>query len=1009
MKFRFKVQGYQTEAVKAVVDCFDGQPLQTELGYRIDPGRVAAGQQARLEMDSGFRNSDLLLPAEAILKNIQAVQVRQNLPVSDSLKQTKVSPVNLDVEMETGTGKTYCYIKTVFELNKRYGWCKFIVVVPSIAIREGVAQSLADTAEHFLEAYGKRVRSFVYDSKALHNLESFSSDSGINMMIINVQAFNARGKDARRIYEELDDFQSRRPIDVIAANRPILILDEPQKMEGARTVESMKEFNPLFILRYSATHKQEHNKIYRLDALDAFNQKLVKKIGVRGISVKGQAGASAYLYLQSIEVSTDKPPQARVEMEIRQENGIARKLRLLAKGDNLHAKSGELDQYQAYVVADMNANDGTVSFTNGVTLTVGDACGDVTDAVLRRLQIREAIQAHFEKEQQLFAKGIKVLTLFFIDEVAKYRVYEGSMEKQGEYAAIFEDEYRAHLNEVLTLQPSEYNEYLKGIEPDRTHEGYFSIDKKSKRLVDPDVGARSAERTSDDVDAYDLILRRKAQLLSFEEPVRFIFAHSALREGWDNPNVFVIGMLKKADPENVTSRRQEVGRGLRLCVNQRGDRMDDPATVHDLNVLTVVAAEGYKEFVAGLQKELAEAISARPRKADADYFAGKVLQTDAGDVQVTPAMAKAITRYLIKNDYTDDDDKITAAYHDAKAAGTIASLPPELAAYSAPILKLIDSVFSDAEIPLPEDDRKTKRNHLNSNFQKSEFQALWNRIHRKAVYAVRFESEELIRKCTATLDAELRVAPLQYVVQRGEQLADTTYEGLRAGEGFKLRETQTASLKSSVQSAVKYDLIGKLAEQTQLTRGTIGRILGGIKPSVFAFYRVNPEDFLRNAARLIDEQKATVVVDHLTYSAVDEVYGVDIFTEDKLPVDSSRAVKTNRHIYDYVFTDSKNEREFVALLDGGTEIEVYAKLPKAFSIPTPVGGYTPDWAIAFKHGAVKHVYFVAETKGSMSSMEFRKIEETKIECARKFFSRITSEQVKYGVVNSYAKLMELVG
>jgi type III restriction enzyme len=303
-------------------------------------------------------------------------------------------------------------------------------------------------------------------------------------------------------------------------------------------------------------------------------------------------------------------------MEIRQGNGIVRKLRLLGKGDNLHAKSGDLDQYKSYVVADMDANDGTVKFTNGVTLTVGDACGDVTDAVLRRLQIREAIQAHFDKEAQLFGKGIKVLTLFFIDEVAKYRQYEGSVEKPGEYAAIFEDEYKAHLNEVLTLEPSQYNDYLKRIEPGRTHEGYFSIDKKSKRLVDPDVGGRSAERTSDDVDAYDLILRRKAQLLSFEEPVRFIFAHSALREGWDNPNVFVIGMLKKADPENVTSRRQEVGRGLRLCVNQRGDRMDDPATVHDLNVLTVVAAEGYKEFVAGLQREIAEAISARPRRAD---------------------------------------------------------------------------------------------------------------------------------------------------------------------------------------------------------------------------------------------------------------------------------------------------------------------------------------------------------------------------------------------------------
>ena len=1006
MKFRFKVQNFQTEAVKAVVDCFEGQPLQSGLSYRIDPGKVRQGETARLEMDAGFRNNDLFLPPAQIFKNIQAVQLRQNLPVSDALKQTKVSPVNLDIEMETGTGKTYCYIKSVFELNKKYGWSKFIIVVPSIAIREGVAQSLADTAEHFLETYSKRVRHFIYDSKALHNLESFSSDAGINVMIINVQAFNARGKDARRIYEELDDFQTRKPIDVIAANRPILILDEPQKMEGARTVDAMKEFNPLFILRYSATHKQEHNKVYRLDALDAFNQKLVKKIAVRGISVKGQAGASAYLYLQSIEVSRDKPPVGRIEMEIRQESGIARKMRVLGKGDNLHAKSGELDQYQGYVVADINANDGTLSFTNGVTLTVGDACGDVTDAVLRRLQIREAVHAHFEKERHLFSKGIKVLTLFFIDEVGKYRVYEGSQEKQGEYADLFEEEYNAHLNEVLTLEPSEYNHYLKRITASRTHEGYFSIDKKSKHLVNP--GAKGETAESDDVDAYDLILRRKAQLLSFEEPVRFIFAHSALREGWDNPNVFVIGMLKKADPENVTSRRQEVGRGLRLCVNQRGDRMDDPATVHDLNVLTVVASEGYKDFVAGLQKDIAEAVSARPRKADVDYFTGKILRTDAGDIQVTPQMAKVITRYLIKNDYTDTDDKITAVYHDAKQAETLAMLPPEIAAYTPQIFQLIDGVFSDAQIPVPEDDRKTQTNSLNANFQKKEFQSLWSRIHQKAVYSVQFETEELTKKCIRAIDAELKVAPLQYVVQRGEQITDATYEALQAGDAFKLQETQTATLKSSVRSAVKYDLIGKLTEETKLTRATVGRILGSLKASVFALYQVNPEDFLRNVTRLINEQKATVIIEHLTYSAIDEVYGVDIFTEDKERKDFSRAVKADHHIYDYVFTDSKNERDFVALLDSGTEIEVYAKLPKVFSIPTPVGGYTPDWAIAFKQGTVKHVYFVAETKGSMSTMDFRKIEETKIDCARRFFAKIGSDQVKYDVVNSYAKLMELV-
>lgn len=1003
MKFRFKVQAFQTEAVTAVADCFEGQPLGSGPRYRIDPGLTKAGQTARLEMDEGFRNADLALPLPAVLKNIQAIQVRQNLPVSEALKRTAVCDVNLDIEMETGTGKTYCYIKTFFELHRRYGWSKFIVVVPSIAIREGVFQSLTDTSEHFLEKYGKKVRPFIYNSKELHNLESFSSDAGINVMVINAQAFNARGKDARRIYEELDDFQSRRPIDVIAANRPILILDEPQKMEGAKTVESLKEFKPLFILRYSATHKQEHNKIYRLDALDAYNQKLVKKIAVRGISLKGQAGTSGYLYLQSIEVSKEKAPVARVELEIPRSGGIKPEMRLLGKGDNLYEKHGKLDQYKGYVVADINALDNTLSFTNGVVLTAGDAMGDVNESVLRRLQIREAVNAHFEKEQHLFARGIKVLSLFFIDEVAKYRVYDGSEEKQGEYAQLFEEEYNARLNEILTLEDSAYNKYLRGIATARTHEGYFSIDKKSKRLVNPETVARSSE--SDDVDAYDLILKNKKRLLQFDEPVRFLFSHSALREGWDNPNVFVIGMLKHSD--NTVSRRQEVGRGLRLAVNQHGDRMDDPATVHDVNVLTVVASESYKEFVAGLQKDIAAALSARPQKADEQYFTGKVLKTVAGDIAVTPQMAKVLTRYLIKHDYTDTDDKITAAYHEAKQAGTIAPLPPELAAYSEHIFRLVDSVYSTEQLPEIENGRVPKDNPLNANYHKKAFRELWSRIHQKAVYSVHFETAELISKCVTTLDAELKVAPLQYVVERGEQTTETTYEALQAGEAFRLGQTQTARLNASVHSAVPYDLIGKLAEETTLTRATIGTILRKIKPAVFELYRVNPEDFLRVAARLVNEQKATVIVEHLAYSSTDETYGINIFTQQPKQ-DLSKGVRTNHHIYDYVFTDSQIERDFLEKLDAGTDIEVYAKLPKSFSIPTPVGDYTPDWAIAFKQGSVKHIYFIAETKGAMSSMEMREIEKSKIKCATKFFAKITSDQVKYSMVDSYSKLMELV-
>jgi type III restriction enzyme len=449
MKIKFKHQAYQTNAVEAVVDCFAGQPKTNGLVYRIDPGLAKAGGQQTLLDDAGFKNNKVVPTLAQLLENIHSIQRRENLPLSTALVNDKKTgcAINLDIEMETGTGKTYCYIKTMFELNKRYGWSKFIVVVPSIAIREGVYKSLEITAEHFLEDYRKKARFFIYNSKQPHNLEGFSSDAGINVMIINVQAFNATGKDNRRIYEELDDFQSRKPIAVIAANRPILILDEPQKMEGAKTLESFKGFNPLMILRYSATHKTEHNKIHRLDALDAYNQKLVKKINVRGISVKGLSGTNAYLYLGGIEISTSKPPVVGVELEIKQKSGIKRVLRKLHKGDNLFVLSGGLDQYKGFVVSEINANTNTLSFTNGVELMTGEATGDVNEEALRRIQIREAVKAHFEKEQALFHQGIKVLSLFFIDTVAKYRCYDENGETAGEYAQIFEEEYTRHLNE----------------------------------------------------------------------------------------------------------------------------------------------------------------------------------------------------------------------------------------------------------------------------------------------------------------------------------------------------------------------------------------------------------------------------------------------------------------------------------------------------------------------------------------------------------------------------------
>ena len=1014
MKLKFKTQAYQTAAVQAVVDCFKGQPPATAeaISYRIDPGKTKNGVEDMF-VEGGFKNADLKLTDIALLENLTQVQHQQNLPQSTELVKTKVSRVNLDIEMETGTGKTYCYIKTIFELNKQYGWSKFIIVVPSIAIREGVAKSLEITAEHFLETYNKKARFFIYNSKNLSPLESFSSDAGINVMVINVQAFAARGADNKRIYDVLDDFQSRRPIDVISANRPILILDEPQKMEGAATLKSLEEFKALTVLRYSATHKTTHNKIHRLDALDAYNQKLVKKIAVRGISVKGLAGTNAYLYLQSIEISS-KAPVARVEFEQKLKSGeIKRIVRKLSKGDNVFSDgfSNELDQYLGYVVADINANTDTLSFTNGVELFVGDANGDVNEAALRRIQIREAIKAHFDKEQALFQQGIKVLTLFFIDEVAKYRDYSAADEK-GDYARIFEEEYSQYLNEILDLDETPYIKYLKDIAPAKTHKGYFSIDKKTKRDVDPAVAARGENAgLSDDVDAYDLILKQKERLLSLDEPVRFIFSHSALREGWDNPNVFVICALKHSD--NTISRRQEVGRGLRLSVNQTGDRMDHHAIVHDVNVLTVVASESYKDFVSALQRDISESLSARPTVADEAYFTGKVLKTANGDVEVTPQLAKQIYKYLLKNDYSDDTDRITGTYHEAKKEGTLALLPPELQAHAEQVYQLIDSVFSDSQMFEITDDRRPKNNPLNGNFEKQEFKELWNRINRKAAYSVDFDSVELVTKAVAELDKSLRVTPLQYTIQTGEQVDQVTADALKSGDGFKVAETTVEYNKQSIRSAVKYDLIGKISEGTQLTRRTTADILKGISVAVFAQFRTNPESFIAEAVRLINEQKATMIIEHLAYDPVEDKFDLDIFSAGQTKQDFSKAGdKLKRHIYDYVITDSGIERDFVKELDTCTEVIVYAKLPRGFLIPTPVGDYNPDWAISFKEGSVKHVYFVAETKGSMSSMDLRPIEATKIECARKFFAEINKkfapENVKYDVVNSFGKLMEIV-
>lgn len=954
-----------------------------------------------------------------LLANVHQVQKSRNLPLASKLVDSKAAPgaPNLDIEMETGTGKTYVYIKTIMELNKRYGWSKFIVVVPSVAIREGVKKSFDVTAEHFQRTYGTRPRSFIYNSSQLHEIERFSSDAGVQVMIINIQAFNAAGKDNRRIYEVLDDFQSRRPIDVISANRPIVIIDEPQKIGAAKSLEALSRFNALMVLRYSATHKVEHTKVHRLDALDAYSQKLVKKIAVRGITVKGLAGSMAYLYLDSIEVKKGQSPTARVELEIQAKAGpIKRQLKRVTKGTRLHDLANGIEAYRDLVVTDISAIEDTITLSSGDVVVAGQlADRDVTEETKRRIQIREVVRAHIDKERELFSQGIKVLSLFFIDEVARYRDYDRD-DTLGDYARVFEEEYEAAVAEVLgelglDEATTAYQQYLRRDAAREVHQGYFSIDKKSKHFIEGAVHKTGDEKgQSKDVGAYDLILKDKERLLSFAEPVRFLFSHSALREGWDNPNVFVMGMLKKSD--NTVSRRQEIGRGLRLAVDQHGERMDNPMTVHDINVLTVVTDESYTDFVTGLQKEIAESLAARPRKASVKFFTGKTIQTHDGETVVQDAIAQAIYDYLVKNDYISDDRTISEAYKADREAGTLAEpTSGELKPVIDFVWPLVDSLYID--VPLPANDRKPKKIPLNeANFRKKEFHELWSRINHKAVYRVEFDSDELIGKCVKALNIHLSVAAMQYVVQAGTQRDSVEADHLESGVSFDVSTTSTQTETVSAGSQVKYDLLGEITEKTQLTRRTVAMILSRATPDTFAKFRLNPEQFITEAARLINEQKATVIVEHLTYDALEDRFDSSIFTENQSAQDFTKAgAKLKKHVYDYVVTDSKVEREFVTELDTSTEVAVYAKLPRGFFIPTPVGNYNPDWAIAFTEGTVKHVYFVAETKGFLSTLQLRGVEDAKIECARRFFAEVNQKfegQVEYDVADSYSKLMELV-
>ena len=1016
MKLQFKHQPFQAQAAAAVCDVFRGQPFCP--AAQLDAAWEEDGQLSLGIGDGIFPNAPLSpeLTEARILENLWAVQRREGLPPSECLSPPGI---NLSVEMETGTGKTYTYTKTIYELNARYGWSKFIIVVPSVAVREGVYKSLLTTQEHFAGEYGKQIRFFIYSSDQLTQVDRFASDSAIHVMIINMQAFNS-SKNQRIIDKRLDAFQSRRPMDLIAMTNPILIIDEPQSVEGRQTKESLKKFNPLFTLRYSATHRETYNLVYRLDAVDAYNQCLVKKIAALGVTVTGSTSTNSYVYLEGIDLYKDKAPTARLGFEVKGASGTRTVVKKVRGGDDLYALSQGLEEYSdRYVILPdgIDGRDNSVTFLNGLKLYAGQMQGNEQMISLqRRMQIRETIRTHIRRERELYPRGIKVLSLFFIDEVSKYRVYDKNSGdgRNGEYAKMFEEEYEAVVSSLQReLGDDAYYRYLTQISAHETHQGYFSIDKgkgKTARFVDSKMDRRS--QTSDDADAYDLIMRDKERLLSLEEPVRFLFSHSALREGWDNPNVFQICTLKPQSESEIRS-RQEIGRGLRLCVNQQGQRMDEHVLgnqVHQLNKLTLITDMAFGKFAQALQAGLAKSMAHRPQRVSEQLFLGKTLTDSSGKtLTVTQDLAQAIYEDLIRQGYVTRG-LLTDKYYAHRASGSI-QVAGEVRGYAASVVSILSTIYDRHTVELEDVHGSNVQAHLiREKLEQNEFQALWKKIRQKTFYTVSFDSNTLVEKAIASLNAHLDVPSILVKTEYGEQEDKiSSKEQLLQAQGFQEKKTNYETPAHLSLGSARYDLIGKLVEETGLTRATVAAILSGMSPGGFSMLRINPEEFILQVGKLINHEKASIILEHIAYHKLDAAFDTSVFTGPTLRGKlGQNAMPTEKSIYDYLIYDSATERAFAQELERQDQVAIYVKLPRSFFISTPVGRYSPDWAIAFREGTSKHIYFVAETKGSRDTMELRGIEAAKIQCAKAHFAAISNGSVTYEVVEDFEQLLHLV-
>ena len=985
MKIKFEENlKYQLEAIKSITDIFRGQ----EINRNVFTVESTHENQlfGKVENYFGIGNG-LLLHKEDILDNLNKIQTKNGL---EKTKDINKSNYNFSVEMETGTGKTYVYLRTIMELNKNYGFTKFIIVVPSIAIKEGVYKTLEITKDHFKLLYDNLPYDyFIYDSKKIDTIRNFAVSDNLQIMIINIDSFN---KDSNVINQERDQANGYRPIEYIKQCNPIIIVDEPQNMESENAKKAISQLNPLCTLRYSATHRDKYNQVFKLDSIDAYENQLVKQIEVSTIELINNTNTD-YIKLQSIKL-TKTGINATVELDVKSRNKIIRKNVTIKNGDDLKDLASR-NIYDGYIVNEItyNKNDISKSYVDfgKVKLYIGQLNGEENPETIKRLQIRKTIQEHLEKQKRLKSRGIKVLSLFFIDRVANYRLYNldtGDKEK-GKYALIFEEEYNK------LLETKEYKD--EGFHPAHlVHDGYFSGDKKkSSNGQEYFLEKDTKGTTNSDNDTFNKIMRDKEKLLSFEEPLSFIFSHSALKEGWDNPNVFQICTLNETTSE--IKKRQEIGRGLRICVNQQGERIRG----FDVNTLTVMANESYDQFVSSLQTEMEKDENIRFGKIESFIFSNVIVSNENGkEVYLGHDKSEEIYQYLLINNYIDHEgniqDKLKIELNENKL-----ELPTEFNEIRDKIVRKLESRVTNLVIKNASDKKKIE---LNKEILISpEFKELWDKIKHKTVYKVNFNSEELIKKCVTSID------DLVYIP---EEKYRYTKSSLKLSEGGIKKENEILETNKtySVYSYKLPDIVSYLQNETNLTRKSIVKIL--TKTKTLESFKKNPQFYIEQVTEIIKNIMKEFIVDGIKYEKIgdNEYYCQELFEKEDLygyfkdeMSKQNNIQESTKSPYKGLILDSEVEKNFALSLENNKNIILYAKLPKWFKISTPLGNYNPDWAVLVRPDLDKYeekLFFIVETKGSLFENERRELENLKINCGKNHFESI-SKEVTFKTTNSF--------